>query len=136
MKLPRSNRSTAKPGSGFTMIELMITLAVLAIILAIAIPAYDDQVRRSRRAQAQATLAELVQCMERYNTTNGTYVGGDAICTTADTDFYLYTVAIPNRNTFVAGAEAHGGQASDSCGNLGINQAGQKTHSAGSDCWR
>lgn len=121
---------------GFTLIELMVTVAILAMLIGIAVPTYNEQMRKTRRAVAQGVLADLAQCMERYHTTNGTYVGGDNRCTATDTDFYLYTVAVPDRNSFTVGAATHGSQTSDSCGNLGLNQAGQKTHSAGTDCWR
>jgi len=113
----------------------MIALAILGIIMAIAIPAYNDQVQRSRRADAQARLNETTQCMERFNTTNSTYVGGNAVCQPPNNAFYTFTVNIPNRNAFVASASPVGSQSTDACGQMGINQAGQKTHSSGSGCW-
>lgn len=60
---------------GVTLIELMITIAVLAILIGIAYPAYTDYVERSRRSDAQATLAGFATAMERYFTTNATYRG-------------------------------------------------------------
>ena len=121
---------------GFTLVELAVVVAMVAILAAIALPAYNEQVRTSRRAAAQATLTETAQCLERFNTSNGTYVGADARCAPTNTDSYGFVVNILNRNAFLLTANPIGGQSSDRCGDLGLNQAGQKTHSAGTDCWR
>lgn len=58
---------------GFTLIELMVALVILAIIVAVAYPSYVDQVRKSRRAEAKAALLEDAQFMERNYTTSGQY---------------------------------------------------------------
>lgn len=60
---------------GFTLIELMITVAVVAILAAVAVPTYQDQVRKSRRAQAKADLVEYSQMAERFHTVQNTYQG-------------------------------------------------------------
>ncbi len=58
---------------GFTLIELMIAMVIVAIIVAIAYPSYVEQVRKSRRAEAKAVLLEDAQFMERTYTTTGQY---------------------------------------------------------------
>jgi len=65
----------ARKQAGFTLMELMITVAVVGILSTIAYGSYQDQVTRSRRAAAAACLMERGQFMERYYTTNMTYVG-------------------------------------------------------------
>jgi type IV pilus assembly protein PilE len=60
-------------GNGFTLIELMIVVAVVGILAAIAYPSYRDQIERSRRADAQAVLMQAAQYMERIYTENGCY---------------------------------------------------------------
>ena len=60
---------------GFTLVELMIVVAVIGIIAAIAYPAYTDSVLKGRRAQGRAALAELLQQQERYMTQNNCYLG-------------------------------------------------------------
>lgn len=60
--------------SGFTLIELMIVVAIIAILAAIAYPSYQESVRKGRRAEARAALAELIQQQERYMTQNNTYL--------------------------------------------------------------
>lgn len=58
---------------GFTLIELMIVVAVIAILAAIAAPSYLDSVLKGRRAEARTALMELMQQQERYMTQNNTY---------------------------------------------------------------
>lgn len=60
---------------GFTLIEVMIVVAIIAILVAVAVPSYQNQVRSSNRADAQGALMNLAQAMERYYTERGTYVG-------------------------------------------------------------
>ena len=121
---------------GFTLIELMIVVLVVAILASIAVPAYNEQIRRSRRATAQAEMLEMAQCMERFNTSNRTYAGGDARCQQPATDRYAYVIAVPTANTFTITSTPQGPQVYDSCGDLGLNQAGTRTHSAGTNCWQ
>lgn len=67
-----------KRSSGFTLIELMIVVAVIGIIAAIAYPNYTQYVERARRTDAQGALMGLAAAMERHRTANGTYSGAGA----------------------------------------------------------
>lgn len=128
--------------SGFTLIELVTVVAIAGILLAIAVPSYNEQVRSSRRADAKADVAQAVQCLERFHTSNRTYTGGGASCARAN-DFY--TIAFPTLNAtafqVTAAPIAGGPQAGDKCGTFQINQAGSKTISGAktgitaADCW-
>jgi type IV pilus assembly protein PilE len=62
-----------RAAGGFTFLELMVVVLLVAILAAIAYPTYRDQVRKAHRADAQAVLMQAAQFMERYYTENGTY---------------------------------------------------------------
>lgn len=63
------------PEQGFTLIELMIVIAIIGILASIALPAYQDSVTKSRRADAQGALMGFANAMERHFTTNSSYLG-------------------------------------------------------------
>ncbi|WP_158007602.1 type IV pilin protein [Marinobacter sp. X15-166B] len=63
--------------AGFTLIELMIVVAIIGIIAAIAYPSYQEQVRSTRRADAQGALVSFANAMERFYTQNNSYIGAD-----------------------------------------------------------
>lgn len=135
---------------GFSLIELMVVVAIIAILASIAYPSYQDSVRKSRRAQLKADIAELAQRYERFHTINNTYVGfwqtvaGSATGTInspstegATVAYQISSVAQPN--TFTLTAEPQGAQQQDTlCGTLGLSNTGAKTKTGSgalSDCW-
>ena len=63
-----------RPSHGFTLIEMMIVVAIIALLSAIAYPAYTDSVRKGKRAEGRAALLDLLQQQERYMTQNGSYM--------------------------------------------------------------
>lgn len=122
---------------GFTLIELVITIAIVAILAAIAVPAYTDQMRKARRGQAKADLVEYAQMAERWHTVNNTYVGWTPPASVSPrTGAAHYSIAASNlaAATFtLTAAPTSSSQSSDRCGTLTVNQAGRKTHSIGTD---
>ncbi len=141
MKTVATRRRACAAGlaSGFTLIELMITVAIVAIIAAIAYPSYQNYVIRTHRTSAQSCLSEQAQFMERYYTSNLTYAGAaPAAACTADGALaarYTFTTANLDASTYTLSAAPKGPQAKDAkCGTLTIDHTGARG-AAASDCW-
>ena len=134
---------------GFTLIELMIAVAIVGLLVAIAYPSYLQYIQRSWRESARLCLLDMSQQMERRYAADLSYgpimdvTGKDLVFTSAcatDGDMgnrYWFHGAV--NNGFVLLAAPKGGQSNDACGQLGINQSGIKTVQGGSaaieDCW-
>ncbi|MDM7457027.1 MAG: type IV pilin protein [Tepidimonas sp.] len=123
---------------GFTLIELMITVAVIAILAAIAYPSYEAYVLRTYRTAARSCLIELAQWMERHYSSHMSYVSAVLPSTACRSDLATrYTFSLdgaPTSTTFRLKAVPVGTQARDSCGELTIDQRDQRTPTS-AGCW-
>lgn len=136
--------SSARPSRGFTLIELMVVIAIVGILASIAVPSYQESVRKARRGQAKADLAEAAQAMERYYTVNNTYVGADLAALgmsqspkQGDPRYTLGFSGAVTASSFTLRAQPLGGQAEDKCGALSISNTGVKSPNtpALAECW-
>ena len=125
---------------GFTLIELMITVAIVAILAAIAWPSYQAHVLKSRRAETQAHLMALAARQQQFLIDTRAYAGELAtIGISAPTNVaaaYTLVLTAPAVVTpsFTLTATPVGGQSREPCGTLSINNTGTKT-AASSSCW-
>lgn len=126
---------------GFSLIELMIVVAIIGVLASIAYPSYQQHVLKSRRATAHGCLQELAQWMERYYTTHMTYVDASlpqTSCRTELEDFYEFSFSgTPDGSSYTLQAVAQGAQANDavngtSCSPLTLDQQGTRAPQA---CW-
>ena len=145
---------------GFTLIELMIVVAIVAILAAVAYPSYRDSINKSRRAEARAQLMDAVQYMQRFYSQNDRYDQTNAATPVAVTlpaaiqvspmgaasGAQVYNIGFatgsPTATAFVLQAVPRSGgpMASDKCGTLRINSVGQRTVTGTGAtvemCWR
>lgn len=99
-----------KKQNGFTLIELMIVVAIVGILAAIAVPSYSDYVTRGKLAEASTQLATMRVKLEQYFQDNRTYVGGCVAGTVAplptgnDARYFTYTCPILTASAFTVTA--------------------------------
>ena len=134
-----------KKSPGFTLIELLLIVAILGLLVAIAIPSYQEQIRKARRAKAIAALTEIAARQEAYLTQQFTYA--DSLETLGVLDavrnnnqvIYRLSLAPPESGDYtqgyIANAEPQGDQAGDRCGTLSIDNLGRKSDALGGQCW-
>jgi type IV pilus assembly protein PilE len=135
--------------SGFSLIELMIVVAIVGILASIALPSYREYVKRAARTDAKAVLSENAQFLERNFTEANRYnkdaAGNDIVLikdhspTEGTTQYTISLVATATSFTLTAAPVEGGMMDGDACGSFTLNQLGQKnvvnaTKSA-SECW-
>lgn len=133
---------------GFTLIELMITVAIVGILGAIAYPSYTEYVRRGHRAEARAGLLQAQMWLERAATATGTYPAADGFppnLAKVPNDRYDIDYVVPTGVTVVTSftltATPKGAQLGDKCGiytltNTGLRGAKEATSGAiVTECW-
>lgn len=128
----RYQRTTA----GFTLLEMMITVAIIGIIAAIAFPSYQNYVRKARRADAITLMLENAQFMERFYTENGRYdqtLTGTPVALAymsspkeGGNKYYDFGLEGLDSESFTIRASPKDGQANDECGILILKSTGSK----------
>ncbi len=141
--------------NGFSLLELLIVVAIIGIIAAIAYPSYQEQMRKTRRVDCSGALVGLGNAMERFFTVNSTYLGAaaggadtgepavfPASCPSdGGTAFYDVTIQVATGSTYTLQAAPTGVQASDKCGTLTLTNTGfkdvtgQDVGITRQDCW-
>lgn len=140
---------------GFTLIELMVTVAVIGILASIAYPSYQEYVKRANRVDAKAVLLETAQVLERNFTEANRYdqTSGGTTINTAWLPFQQapkegaakYTIkfasSMPTQTTYTLEAVPTGIMTGDACATLTLSHLGVKTVSSSAtktaaECWR
>lgn len=137
---------------GFTLIEMMIVVAMVGILTAVALPSYQEYLRRSARSEAKAGLLQAAQWMERAATVSGVY---PTATNTGNANFFpsglrsvpsnRYAIALPaadsSNTAYVLTATPQNAQVGDKCGTFTLrqngerNNTGMKSGATSADCW-
>ncbi len=132
-----------KKSSGFTIIELMIVIGIVALLVSLAYPAYSQYVRKARRGEAHQLMLNWAINQEIWRSSNTTY---NNVIDDTDPDYiipghdnYVFSYSgVPDATTYILQAVAQGDQANDvsrdgtSCTTMTLNQSGAKTFAV---CW-
>ncbi|MEI2743122.1 MAG: type IV pilin protein [Candidatus Competibacter sp.] len=143
--------------AGFTLIEMVIVMAIIGILAAIAYPSYQDSVRKARRADVKAVLIEGSQWMERFYTDNLRYDqnrAGTAVTATGQfpgsgltvspkesgaNPYYNISLQAVNQGTYTLQAIPANAQTGDPCGTFTLTNAGVRNVTGSkpvAECWR
>lgn len=158
---PSRDSFMTAPRNGFSLIELMVVVAVIAVLAGVAYPSYRNQIMKSNRVEARNALLQVQVAQEKFFLQFGRYAGDSGGSTTelvnapthattpglgipASTASGYYTISLvrPTTTTYTATATATGGQANDNdCRTLSITETGNKTSTkagggASSSCWK
>ena len=153
------NYALSKTGQGFTLIEMMVTIAIIGILLRIALPAYTNAVQQANRTAAKIALMDLASREARYYSTNNAYTStlanlgysnytaGSVVAASISLplngagEYYDLTIASTS-TTFTGTATPVNSQASDGCGSYTLDNYGNQTAngqtgyaSNGINCW-
>jgi type IV pilus assembly protein PilE len=129
----RSNR-------GFTLIEIMIVIAIIGIVITIGYPSLTEYVNKGRRTEVAGLLSEQAQILERHYSKTNVYTNATGL--SAGNDFYTITIAItPTDQTFLLTAVRKPGKAmaADKCGDFTLTNTGVRSMvnatATTKDCW-
>ncbi len=136
---------------GFTLIELLVAMAALAILAAIAVPAFFEQLARARRVDVQAALMEDAAYMQQYYAAQAAFMGTPPPQLPFDraprsgAAAYVITVSVPaDAATYVLTAQRAGAMSGDPCGDFTLDSLGRRGLVSGTfaanrstaACWR
>ena len=126
--------------SGITLIELMVTVVIIGILAMIAYPSYQEHTRKSRRADAKATLMDLAARQELYFNDHKTYTNDVTklkASATSREGYYNITIPVATATSYDLVAAATGVQAGDTkCATFKLTATGTKSSTpSGNSCW-
>ena len=133
---------------GFSLIELMIVVAIVGILAVIALPSYRNSVMRANRTEAKSALLNVQVAQEKFFLQNNRYAqtaaelsdpppGGLGIPATTPSGHYAIAFSAASNTAYTIQATAQGGQTDDTaCLTYTISESGSKTPDVSTGCWK
>lgn len=124
----------------FTLIELIIVMAVMAILIMAAVPSYQQYVLRAQRSEAINMLLQAAMCQQRVYARSGSYDTGACSIAGKQNHYELsYKPSNSQGENYVVIAQPLGAQKADRCGSLSLDQSGNRkigaTDASNTQCW-
>lgn len=139
--MTKNGMKHAPPSKGFTLIELVVVLACVALLASFAWPSYQGLILRSQRAQARASLLQAAHWFERAASANGSYpLAADVPASVLQIDGQRYKMTVTSTaQSYTLNATPLGAQAADTCGALTLTHLGvrsvQGASQTAAQCW-
>ncbi|KJZ00977.1 hypothetical protein TW76_01330 [Pseudoalteromonas ruthenica] len=143
----RSKSVKHSAGQGFTLIEVMIVVAIVGILVAVAYPSYAEHVRKAARAEAMSAVLETANRLEQFYVDNRVYTSdltGVGVNTLTESDYYSISIALQDSaQAFIVTAEPYSGPAlkDSDCGGFTVTDTGRRGVTVSSvssridECW-
>jgi type IV pilus assembly protein PilE len=128
-----------RSNQGFTLIEIMIVIAIIGIVITIGYPSLTEYVKKGRRAEVAGLLSEQAQMLERFYSKSNVYTGAVGLST--GNDYYTITPTLTDQTFLLTATRKAGSMATDKCGDFTITNTGVRSMvnaTAGlttKDCW-
>jgi type IV pilus assembly protein PilE len=117
-----------KLNRGFSLLELLIAIVIIAILVTIAYPSYNGYLAKGRRTQAMIDLLYMASQLESFYTQQNTYQGAPGLKTTTDDHSYQLVIQSTTESSYNLAAVPNSAQAAldQSCGTLTLNELGER----------
>ena len=126
-----------KNNKGFTLIELMIVIAIIGILATVGYPSYISHMQKAKRADGIDALLALAGRMEEFYMNDDTYADATVANTSSSEGLYTMSITVQTAFAYTITATPNPAGRDTECGNLTLNSLGEKGTSAGTvaNCW-